>query len=96
MMISEKEREASTIENEFMARKFARWAQNNLGNEFQARIVSTDIEIKADLDDEIKGARLNITSSGDIVLFEDVIVKIDRVDIAKAKIFAVVVRKVDV
>ena len=96
MMISEKEREASTVENEFMARKFARWADNNLGNEFQARIVSTDTEVKADLNDEIKGARLNITSSGDVVLFEDVIVKIDKVDIAKAKIFAVVVRKVDV
>jgi len=96
MMISEKEREASTIESEFMARKFTRWAQNNLGKEFQARIVSTDTEVKADLNDEIKGARLNITSSGDVVLFEDVIVKIDRVDIAKAKIFAVVVRKVDV
>ena len=96
MMISEKEREASTVENEFMARKFARWADNNLGNEFQARIVSTDTEVKADLNDEIKGARLNITSSGDVVLFEDVIVQIDKVDIAKAKIFAVVVRKVDV
>jgi len=96
MMISEKEREASTIETEFMARKYARWAQNNLGNEFQARIISTDTEVKADLNDVIKGARLNITSSGDVVLFEDVIVKIERVDIAKAKIFAHVVRKVDV
>ncbi len=96
MTISEKEREASTIEVEFMARKFARWAEQNLGKEFKARIVGTDTEIKADLNDEIKGARLNITSSGAVVLFEDVIVKIDKVDIAKAKIFAVVVGKVDV
>ena len=96
MTISEKEREASTIEVEFMARKFARWAEQNLGKKFKARIVGTDTEIKADLNDEIKGARLNITSSGAVVLFEDVIVKIDKVDIAKAKIFAVVVGKVDV
>lgn len=96
MTISEKEREASSIEVEFMARKFARWAEQNIGKEFKARIVGTDTEIKADLNDEIKGARLNITSSGDVVLFEDVIVKIDKVDIAKAKIFAVVVRKIDV
>jgi ribonuclease R len=96
MTISEKEREASTIEVDFMARKYARWAEQNLGKEFKARIVGTDTEVKADLNDEIKGARLNITSSDAVVLFEDVIVKIERVDIAKAKIFAVVVGKVDV
>ena len=96
MTISEKEREASTIEVDFKARKYARWAEQNLGKEFKARIVGTDTEVKADLNDEIKGARLNITSSGDVVLFEEVIAKIDKVDIAKAKIFAVVVGKVDV
>ena len=95
MTISEKEREASTIEVEFMARKFARWAKNNLDKEFKARISATEPEIKAELRDEIEGARLNITSIGDIILFEDVIVKIDKVDIAKAKIFASVVAKMD-
>ena len=96
MTISEKEREASTIESDFMARKFARWAELNLNKEFKARISSTDPEVKADLNDEIKGARLNITSIENVSLFEDVIVRIDKVDIAKAKIFAVVVGKVDV
>ena len=96
MTISEKEREASQIEVDFMARKFARWAEANLNKEFKAKIVSTDTEVKADLNDIIKGARLNITSSGDVVLFEDVMVKIERVDIAKAKIFATVVSKIDV
>jgi len=95
MTISEKEREASTIEVEFQQRKFARWADANLNKEFKARITSTDPEIKAELHDEIMGARLNITSTGDIILFEDVIVKIDKVDIARAKIFASVVAKVD-
>ena len=96
MTISEKEREASTIEVEFMARKFARWAEKNLHKEFQAKIVATDTEIKADLNDTIKGARLNITSLDNVVLFENVTVEIDKVDIAKAKIFARVVGKEDV
>ena len=96
MTISEKEREASSIETEFQQRKFARWAYENLNKEFKARITATDPELKAEIKDEISGARLNITNLGDIVLFEDVIVNIDRVDIAKAKIFASVVRKQDV
>jgi len=92
MTISEKERESSTIETEFMARKFARWAETNLGKEFKARISSTDPEVKAELHDEIKGARLNIVSSESVVLFEDVTVVIDKVDIPRAKIFARVLR----
>ena len=96
MTISEKEREASTIEVEFMARKFARWAEKHIDEEFDARIVSTDPEIKADLNDIIKGARLHISMAGDVVLFQDVKVKIQRVDIARAKIFACVVESPDV
>lgn len=96
MAISEKEREASKIETEFMARKYARWAELNIGREFKARITATDTEIKAELHDEIMGARLNITSTGDITLFQDVVVKIDKVDIPRAKIYAVVVENIDV
>jgi len=96
MTISEKERESSSIENEFMARKYARWADKNIGKEFKARINATDPDIKADLRDEIEGARLLITSSEIPVLFEDVIVKINKVDIARAKIYAQVVGKIDV
>lgn len=88
MTISEKEREASTVENEFMARKFTRWAAQHIDEEFKARIVATEPEMKAELHDEIIGARLNITSHEDVVLFEDVIIKIEKADIAKAKIFA--------
>lgn len=96
MTISEKEREASGIEKEFQQRKFARWAHENLNKEFKARITGTDPELQAEIKDEISGARLNITSVGDIVLFEDVIVTIDRVDIPKAKIYASVTGKQDV
>ncbi|MDH4945100.1 ribonuclease R family protein [Sulfurimonas sp. C5] len=96
MAISEKEREASTIEIEFMARKYARWANDNLGREFKARISATDPELRADLHDEIIGAKLQLTAHDNYVLFEDVIVRIDKVDIPKARIFATVVRRVDV
>ena len=96
MTISEKERESSSIEGQFMDRKFARWANENLEKEFKARITGTDPEIKAELKDEIQGARLNITTANDIVLFDNVIIKINKVDIPKAKIFASVVRKIDV
>ncbi|WP_246153828.1 RNB domain-containing ribonuclease [Sulfurimonas indica] len=93
MMVSEKEREASTVEVEYKARKYARWAKNNLGREFKARVVATDPEFKADLHDEIIGARINITTASDIVLFENVIVRIDKVDIARARIYGAVVGK---
>lgn len=96
MTISEKEREASSIELNFMDRKFARWAEDNLNREFKARITATDPEIKAELHDEIQGAKLNITSGENVALFENVIVCIDKVDIPKAKIFARVVKKNDV
>jgi len=88
MTISEKEREAGTIENEFMARKFARWANEHIDEKFKARINATEPEVKAELHDEIMGARLGIISHENVVLFEDVIVKIERVDIPKGKIFA--------
>jgi len=96
MTISEKEREASKIETEFKARKYARWANENIGNEFKARITATEVEVKAEIRDEIIGARVIIESHEDIVLFEDVIIKIATVDIARAKITATVVGKVDV
>ena len=96
MTISEKERESSTIEVQFMARKFVRWANENINKEFKAKITATDPDIKAEIQDEISGARVQITSIGDIILFENVIIRIDRVDIPRAKIYASVVRKIDV
>ena len=96
IMISEKERESSAVEIEYMARKYARWADKNIGKEFRARISATDPELRAELHDEIIGAKLYITSGTDYILFEDVIIKIEKVDIPKAKIFASIVGQVDV
>ncbi len=95
MTISEKEREASTIETEFMARKFARWAAGHIGESFKARINATEPDVKAELHDEIIGARLNIISHENIVLFEDIYAKIEKVDIAKAKIYASAIKRDD-
>jgi ribonuclease R len=95
MTISEKEREASTIEMDYKARKYARWAQTQCNKEFLAKITATDPELRADLNDEIIGARLYITNSFDVVLFENVRVKIERVDLARAKIYASIVAKAD-
>ena len=95
--ISEKEREASSIEIEFMNRKFARWAKNNLNKEFKARVVATTPEFKAELHDEIIGAKLEILNTDiTLTLFEDILVKIEKVDIATAKIYVKVTGKIDV
>lgn len=96
MTISEKEREASTIEVEFQQRKFARWANENLDKEFKARITATEPEFRAEIHDDITGARVLITDANNAVLFQDVNVLIDKVDIAKAKIFAHVLKTEDV
>jgi ribonuclease R len=95
MSVSEKEREASTVEVEFMARKFARWANENIGKVFKARITATEPFLKAELHDELQGAKFYITHGKDALLFEDVKVKIDKVDIAKAKIYANVVERIE-
>lgn len=94
--ISEKEREADTIETEYMAFKYARWAQANISKEFQARISATDPEIRAELHDEIMGAKLHISNPVNVVLFQDVKIKIESVELTKAKIFASIIEEEDV
>ncbi len=96
MEISEKEREASIIESEYKARKYARWAAQNLHKEFKARVTATDPELRAELHDEIIGAHLHFLNGADVSLFENIIIRIDKVDIYRARIFASVVGKVDV
>jgi len=95
MSVSEKEREASTVEVEFMARKFARWAAENIDGVFNARVTSTDPFFKAELHDTISGARFQITHNLDAALFDDVKVRIDKADIAKAKIYASIIEIIE-
>lgn len=95
MSVSDKEREASTVENEFMARKFTRWASEHIGQEFKARITSTDPFLKAELHDELDGARFLITHGEEARLFDDVIVRIDKADVYKARIYGSVIKRLE-
>ena len=92
IQISTLEREADSVEKEYMARKYARWAKENQNKTFKAKIISTTPEYKAELNDEIKGAILHVTNPVNIPLFTEINVIIENVDIYKAKIFVKVVQ----
>ncbi len=90
--ISQKERESADVQFRFMDRKFARWAKNNIGKIFQARIEATDPYLIAKLDDKIKGATLHVKSQIPVMLFNVVEVMIQNVDIATTKIDVIVIK----
>lgn len=96
VIISQKEREAMMVEEEYKARKFARWAKENIDKTFKARVVEMDNELKAELHDVISGARVHLITTKKVSLFEDIFLKITKVDIYKAKIYASLVGNVDV
>ncbi|MCH5335792.1 MAG: VacB/RNase II family 3'-5' exoribonuclease [Campylobacter sp.] len=80
------EREADKVTNDFLNRKFARWANKNKGKKFKALIIeNTNINI-ARLDDEIKGADI-VLSDIKVNLLQKVEILITDVDIIMAKIF---------
>ncbi len=93
--ISEKEREASSIEIRFMQRKFARWANEQIGQEFKARVNSTDPFFTAQILEPIQGAEVNLSVATSVTLFDDIILRIDNVDLASARINASLVKKLD-
>lgn len=93
--ISEKEREASDIEIRFQERKFARWAATVIGQTFKARVMQTEDQIRAEIHDVITGAKVNVTAHFGLVLFDDIMVKIETADLATAKITASFVSKID-
>ncbi len=91
--ISEKEREASDIEIRFMERKFARWAARHVGEVFTARINATENALTAEIHDVISGARVFLTTTQPVLLFDDVEIRIETVNPATAKIHATIVKK---
>ncbi|MFZ3053064.1 MAG: ribonuclease R family protein [Sulfuricurvum sp.] len=93
--ISEKEREASDIEIRFQERKFARWASTVIGQTFKARVMQTEDQIRAEIHDVITGAKVNVTAHFGLLLFDDIMVKIEGADLATAKITASFVRKIE-
>ncbi|SMC09377.1 ribonuclease R family protein [Nitratiruptor tergarcus] len=93
--ISELEREAAKVEWDFMDRKFARWAAKNIGKRFKAIVTDPESTPIAQLDDEIKGARIFLPRA-EVELFDKVVIEIIDVNIATTKIYAKVVEKIDV
>ena len=90
-----KEREADKVAFDFMDRKFARWAEQNIGKDFICYISEISEPLIARLDDELKGARI-ILPNFTCPLLTRVRVRRISSDIASAKIIGKVVEKLDV
>jgi ribonuclease R len=92
VLVSKLERDATKAEWDFRDRKFARWALENIGKQFRARVIEVDLEdstkgAKAKLISEIDGVVVNLRLV-DSSLFDEVLVEIEEVDIFKATILA--------
>lgn len=90
--ISELEREAAKVEWDFMDRKYARWAKENIEKEFFAIVSDPESTPIAIIEDEIKGARVFLPRE-DVELFEKIYVKIVNVDVATTKIIGKITRR---
>ena len=83
--ISELEREAMKVEWDFYDRKFARWADENIGKVVKAVVIDTKSPPIAKIEDEIVGARIFLKKDN-VSLLEKVDVKIISSNIATTKI----------
>lgn len=92
--ISDKEREASDIELRFMDRKFARWANAHIGKVFPARIYATDPELRAEITGPLRGAKVKVVTNEPVMLFDDIELRIENVNLATARIHTTFVAKV--
>ncbi|MEA3418265.1 MAG: ribonuclease R family protein [Campylobacterota bacterium] len=92
--VSDLERESTKAEWDFRDRKFARWAEKEIGAFFPAEVIETGESAKAILLGDVKGVTVNLKGDN-IMLFDRVRVMITQVDIAMATIMAEVVVKLD-
>ncbi|CAA6798891.1 MAG: 3'-to-5' exoribonuclease RNase R [uncultured Sulfurovum sp.] len=90
--VSELERESTKAEWDFRDRKLARWAEKHIGEEFKAHVVEVGENAKAVLETEVEGITVNLHGDN-VLLFDKVIVRIDTVSIAMAKVQAEFVAK---
>ncbi len=90
--VSELEREATKCEWDFRDRKFARWAEQHLGEVFDAEVVEAGEAAKAVLLGDIKGITVNLHGDN-VMLFDKIRVKISEVNIAQAVIMTKMVEK---
>ncbi len=84
--VSELEREATKVAWDFMNRKYARWANENIGKSIEAIVIDTDrMPIATTIDQNIYGMRIFLLES-DVELFEKVEVEIVEAHITSAKV----------
>ncbi|HFS85211.1 MAG TPA: ribonuclease, partial [Epsilonproteobacteria bacterium] len=81
--VSELERQATKAEWDFRDRKFARWAEEKIGEIFEAEIVEAGDDAKAVLNAEIHGITVHLRGEG-IMLFDRARVRINEVSIPQA------------
>ena len=93
--LSELERESDKVAYDYMDRKYARWAKENLDEIVDAVISSTSSTYIASSRGDIEGARIFL-SDKEGELFEDVRVKLIGSDIATTKIIGIITGKKDV
>ena len=92
--VSELERESAKAEWDFRDRKFARWAEKEIGSFFEAEVIEAGESARAMLLGEIKGVVVNL--KGDkVMLFDKIRIMITEVKIAQATIMAELVNKVE-
>ena len=92
--VSELEREATKAEWDFRDRKFARWAEKEIGSFFEAEIIEAGESAKAVLDGKIKGITVHLKGD-DVMLFDKIRVMITEVNIAQAIVMAELVNKLE-
>jgi len=91
--LNELEREADKVAFDFMDRKFARWAAENLGKKFRCYIDENGNSVTAKLDDKLKGAKILVSNfAGDILT--PVLVELTEANIASGVILGRVVKKI--
>jgi ribonuclease R len=91
--ISDLERNTTKVAQDYENRKFARWANKNIGNIFNAIVTSTEPKQTAHIENEnTSGAKIRLEDES-IELFEKIKIKITSVNIATKEIFGVVVKE---
>jgi ribonuclease R len=83
--VSELERESTKAEWDFRDRKLARWAEKRIGQEFKAHVVEVGENAKAVLECEVEGITVNLRGDN-VMLFDKIILTIESVSLAMAKI----------
>jgi len=92
--VSTLERESDKVAWDYMDRKFARWGERHLGKAFKAVVTDVEKALIARLDDVVQGARIFIIND-EAELLERVEITLVEADIASAKLFGRITKRLD-